>query len=287
LNYLTTLALAAAVTALAVTGTANAQISYVSASRSVAAGGTCGTGSFSTVDFSDFDRNPAFFCGSNIGQAGHTSSFRPGRIRLSHFASAGGFTAYGDSNFQVTFDITEPVLYSLTASDGGFSGWTTTGQFSGPGTSINFGLGGVTSAQGVLMPGRYEVTSAVMSPVGRPTVILDLVVSEIPFTIDWSTLDNGGGTVAGGIYTLNGTIGQYDAGGLLAGGSFAINSGYWSAFEVFCPADFNRDGSVDFFDYLDFVQAFDSEDPTADFNGDNTVDFFDYLDFVAAFDTEC
>jgi uncharacterized repeat protein (TIGR01451 family) len=49
-------------------------------------------------------------------------------------------------------------------------------------------------------------------------------------------------------------------------------------------ADFNNDGSVDFFDYLDFVQAFDSEDPSADFNGDQTVDFFDYLDFVAAFD---
>jgi hypothetical protein len=49
------------------------------------------------------------------------------------------------------------------------------------------------------------------------------------------------------------------------------------------PADFNGDNSVDFFDYLDFVAAFATEDPSADFNGDNTVDFFDYLDFVAAF----
>jgi hypothetical protein len=53
-----------------------------------------------------------------------------------------------------------------------------------------------------------------------------------------------------------------------------------------CPADFNNDNTVDFFDYLDFVAAFDAEDPSADFNGDNTVDFFDYLDFVQFFD-EC
>jgi hypothetical protein len=51
-----------------------------------------------------------------------------------------------------------------------------------------------------------------------------------------------------------------------------------------CNADYNNDSSVDFFDYLDFVADFDSENPNADFNGDATVDFFDYLDFVAAFD---
>ena len=51
-----------------------------------------------------------------------------------------------------------------------------------------------------------------------------------------------------------------------------------------CEADFNGDQQVDFFDYLDFVAAFDAEDPSADFNGDNQVDFFDYLDFAAAFD---
>jgi hypothetical protein len=54
-----------------------------------------------------------------------------------------------------------------------------------------------------------------------------------------------------------------------------------------CPADFNNDGAVDFFDYLDFVQAYDGEDPSADFNNDGNIDFFDYLDFVAAFDLGC
>jgi hypothetical protein len=54
-----------------------------------------------------------------------------------------------------------------------------------------------------------------------------------------------------------------------------------------CPADFNCDSVVDFFDYLDFVAAFDTDDPSADFNGDQVVDFFDYLDFAAAFDAGC
>jgi hypothetical protein len=52
-----------------------------------------------------------------------------------------------------------------------------------------------------------------------------------------------------------------------------------------CPADWNGDGQVDFFDYLDFVQDFN--DDNADYNGDGQTDFFDYLDFVADFDAGC
>jgi hypothetical protein len=54
-----------------------------------------------------------------------------------------------------------------------------------------------------------------------------------------------------------------------------------------CDADFNADGTVDFFDYLDFASAFDADAPAADFNHNQVVDFFDYLDFVAAFDVGC
>jgi hypothetical protein len=67
------------------------------------------------------------------------------------------------------------------------------------------------------------------------------------------------------------------------------NGGDVTAFDVGggCPADFNGDNQIDFFDYLDFAQAFNDEDPTADFNGDNQIDFFDYLDFAQAFDEGC
>lgn len=54
-----------------------------------------------------------------------------------------------------------------------------------------------------------------------------------------------------------------------------------------CAADFNSDGEVDFFDYLDFVDAFSSNLHVADFNADGIVDFFDYLDFVDAFSSAC
>ena len=54
-----------------------------------------------------------------------------------------------------------------------------------------------------------------------------------------------------------------------------------------CLADFNRDGVLDFFDYLDFVDAFASNLASSDFNGDGIIDFFDYLDFVDAFSRGC
>jgi hypothetical protein len=109
-----------------------------------------------------------------------------------------------------------------------------------------------------------------------------------PFTIDWYTIDGGGEMgLSGGDFALSGTIGQPDASALNSGGPFGVIGGFWGPFEVFCPADFNKDGQVDFFDYLDFVAAFDAENITADFNGDNQVDFFDYLDFAAAFDLGC
>lgn len=54
-----------------------------------------------------------------------------------------------------------------------------------------------------------------------------------------------------------------------------------------CEADFNNDGTLDFFDYLDFAVAFDAEDASADFDRNSIVDFFDYLDFVAAIDAGC
>ncbi len=56
---------------------------------------------------------------------------------------------------------------------------------------------------------------------------------------------------------------------------------------IYCPADFNGDGTVDFFDYLDFVDAFSANAASADFNIDGTIDFFDYLDFVDGFSVGC
>ncbi|XVJ60686.1 MAG: TIGR03790 family protein [Tepidisphaera sp.] len=57
-----------------------------------------------------------------------------------------------------------------------------------------------------------------------------------------------------------------------------------------CPADFNGDAFVDFFDYDAFVACFTGQcDPGAssDFNDDGFTDFFDYDAFVEAFTAGC
>jgi ELWxxDGT repeat protein len=54
-----------------------------------------------------------------------------------------------------------------------------------------------------------------------------------------------------------------------------------------CPADYDLNGQVDFFDYLDFIAAYNAELPGADFDGNAQVDFFDYLEFVGAFSAGC
>lgn len=46
------------------------------------------------------------------------------------------------------------------------------------------------------------------------------------YTIDWHTIDGGGGTSTGGVYSVSGTIGQPDA-GKLSGGSFTVEGGFW------------------------------------------------------------
>jgi hypothetical protein len=48
------------------------------------------------------------------------------------------------------------------------------------------------------------------------------------YSIDWYTIDGGGGTSAGGVYSVSGTIGQPDA-GVLSGGSYSLVGGFWGA----------------------------------------------------------
>src|SRR5436190_7754944 len=47
------------------------------------------------------------------------------------------------------------------------------------------------------------------------------------FTIDWFTIDAGGGSSTGGVYSVSGTIGQPDAGPILTGGNFSVTGGFW------------------------------------------------------------
>ena len=73
-------------------------------------------------------------------------------------------------------------------------------------------------------------------------------------TLPWFSVDGGGGTSEGGDFSLDGTVGQPDA-GRLAGGDFAVEGGFIpgvaapSAFAGTC-GDPNGDGVIDVFDAI-------------------------------------
>src|SRR2546427_2022735 len=59
-------------------------------------------------------------------------------------------------------------------------------------------------------------------------LLITCAVHAQNFAIDWFTIDGGGGTSTGGVYTVSGTIGQPDAGRTMSGGSYTLVGGFWS-----------------------------------------------------------
>ena len=51
------------------------------------------------------------------------------------------------------------------------------------------------------------------------------------YSLDWSTIDGGGGASTGGVYSVTGTIGQPDA-GQMSGGTYTLQGGFWSVVAV-------------------------------------------------------
>src|SRR5207248_2554159 len=53
------------------------------------------------------------------------------------------------------------------------------------------------------------------------------------YSIDWFTIDGGGGTSTGSVYAVSGTVGQADANPQpLSSGNFSVVGGFWSLFSV-------------------------------------------------------
>jgi hypothetical protein len=51
------------------------------------------------------------------------------------------------------------------------------------------------------------------------------------FSIDWFTIDGGGGTSTGGVFSVSGTIGQPDA-GRMTNSQYSLLGGFWGVVEV-------------------------------------------------------
>ena len=67
------------------------------------------------------------------------------------------------------------------------------------------------------------------------TLALPLAVHG-QYAIDWHTIDGGGGTSTGGVYSVSGTVGQPDANAQpLTGGNFSLIGGFWALFAVQTP----------------------------------------------------
>ena len=60
-------------------------------------------------------------------------------------------------------------------------------------------------------------------------LMLHLTARAQPYSISWFTIDGGGGTSSGGIYSLSGTIGQPDANNTpMTGGAYSLTGGFWA-----------------------------------------------------------
>ena len=57
------------------------------------------------------------------------------------------------------------------------------------------------------------------------------LAASAQLNIDWFTIDGGGGTSTGGVYSVNGTIGQPDA-GKMSGGNYSVDGGFWGIIAV-------------------------------------------------------
>jgi hypothetical protein len=66
-------------------------------------------------------------------------------------------------------------------------------------------------------------------------LLLALTTGAQSYSIDWHKVSGGGGTSTGGVYSVNGTVGQHDADGPMTGGSYSLYGGFWSLYAVQTP----------------------------------------------------
>ena len=60
-------------------------------------------------------------------------------------------------------------------------------------------------------------------------LVLGVFLRSAQYAINWHTIDGGGGTSTGGIYSVSGTIGQPDASQqTMTGGNYSVTGGFWA-----------------------------------------------------------
>ena len=67
-----------------------------------------------------------------------------------------------------------------------------------------------------------------MTPLIVSASLFAATVLAADYSIDWHTIDGGGGTSTGGVYSVSGTVGQPDAGGPMTNGQYSVTGGFWA-----------------------------------------------------------
>ena len=76
------------------------------------------------------------------------------------------------------------------------------------------------------LPLRLCVSAVMLTLISASSI--QFSVSAQSYAIDWHTIDGGGGTSTGGVYSLSGTIGQPDAGSTMSNGQYSVTGGFWA-----------------------------------------------------------
>jgi hypothetical protein len=127
----------------------------------------------------------------------------------------------------------------------------------------------------------------IASTIALACAALPAPAARAQVSIPWSTTSVGGGRVNAGEFTLESTLAQPVAGGVREG-QFELRSGYLRPpAPPACPGDWDFNGTVDFNDFLAFLNDFNTQAPRADLTGDGVVDFNDLLAFLNLFNTPC
>ena len=151
---------------------------------------------------------------------------------------------------------------------------------------FNFSTATDCSADGSVVVGRSSGPLGTLACVWRPGTGLEIVetlLKDSGLNLEGWSLTSATGVSADGRIVCGTGINPegHDEGWIATLPSVVLH----------CPADFNGDLFVDFFDYDDFVNCFETgtcpPGRTGDFNGDGFADFFDYDDFVGAFENGC
>ncbi len=293
----TTPLLATTVLGLALSaGSAQAQVTLVSQNRSVSASAyynppTCSQSTTVPASgFSAFTQNLTVQCpGANSGNGSQTSTLSPTGFNVQMSASVSGNAplsgSSGSSSFEVVFDVAGNVPYTNTGTGGTF-------RLVGPGIDRFL----AASENGTLQPGRYTLTCGLnaFGPGGssggsaQSTMAFGQALPD--FTINWSTIDCGGGDATGGVWTLSSTMGQHDAGTLtpvFVGPSFSLLGGYWAVRSSTCYA--NCDGNttaplLSAADFVCFLGRFKAGDVYANCDNNTAPPTLTAADFVCFLD---